>query len=100
MELKVRTRALEVRSDIVPWLAKWQAKQGEHRIHTHFLLAAAPTWTLRNVVDHLPRKLACLQELRWIYDRPELMLAHNQHAKSTNMLKRLNQELRGRPKMN
>src|ERR1700740_518463 len=30
---------------------------------------------LRNALDHLPRKLAddCLQELRWIYDRRELV---------------------------
>src|SRR5215472_2819676 len=36
------------------------------RCYVHFL---------RNALDHLPRKLAddCLQELRWIYDRRELV---------------------------
>ena len=40
--------------------ATWQ------RCYVHFL---------RNALDHLPRKLAddCLQELRWIYDRRELV---------------------------
>src|SRR6201987_2800414 len=40
--------------------APWQ------RCYVHFL---------RNALDHLPRKLAddCLQELRWIYDRRELV---------------------------
>jgi putative transposase len=40
--------------------AAWQ------RRYVHFL---------RNALDHLPRKLAddCLQELRWIYDRRELV---------------------------
>ena len=40
--------------------AAWQ------RCYVHFL---------RNALDHLPRKLAddCLQELRWIYDRRELV---------------------------
>jgi len=40
--------------------AAWQ------RCYVHFL---------RNAFDHLPRKLAddCLQELRWIYDRRELV---------------------------
>ena len=101
--------------------AAWQ------RCYVHFL---------RNALDHLPRKLAddCLQELRWIYDRRELVevrrdiaawlakwqvkhcklcdwveenieetltyyrlpLAHHKHMKSTNMLERLNQELKRR----
>ena len=99
--------------------AAWQ------RCYVHFL---------RNALDHLPRKLAddCLQELRWIYDRRDLVevrrdiaawLAqwqpkhpklcdwveenieetltyyrlpreHHKHMKSTNMLERLNQELK------
>ena len=97
------------------------------RCYVHFL---------RNALDHLSRKLAddCLQELRWIYDRRELVevrrdiaawLAkwqakhpklcdwveenieetltyyrlpqqHHKHMKSTNMLERLNQELKRR----
>jgi transposase-like protein len=101
--------------------AAWQ------RCYVHFL---------RNALDHLPRKLAddCLQELRWIYDRRELVevrgdiaawlakwqakhaklcdwveenieetltyyrlpLPHHKHMKSTNMLERLNQELKRR----
>ena len=45
--------------EILPGAA-WQ------RCYVHFL---------RNTLDHLPRKLAddCLQELRWIYDRRELV---------------------------
>ena len=45
--------------EILPGAA-WQ------RCYVHFL---------RNALDHLPRKLAddCLQELRWIYDRRELV---------------------------
>jgi putative transposase len=101
--------------------AHWQ------RCYVHFL---------RNALDHLSRKLAddCLQELRWIYDRRELVEArrdiaawlarwqakhsrlcdwveenieetltyyrlpqqHHKHMKSTNMLERLNQELKRR----
>jgi putative transposase len=91
---------------------------------------------LRNALDYVPRKVDddCLQELRWIYDRRELVevqreiatwLAkwqpkypklcdwveenieetltyyrlprqHHKHMKSTNMLERLNQELKRR----
>jgi len=91
---------------------------------------------LRDALDHLSRKLAddCLHELRWIYDRRELVevrrdiaawlakwharhsklcdwveenieetltyyrlpLQHHKHMKSTNMLERLNQELKRR----
>ena len=101
--------------------AAWQ------RCYVHFL---------RDALDHLPRKLAddCLHELRWIYDRRELVevrrdiaawlakwharhsklcdwveenieetltyyrlpLQHHKHMKSTNMLERLNQELKRR----
>jgi putative transposase len=101
--------------------AHWQ------RCYVHFL---------RNALDYLSRKLAddCLQELRWIYDRRELVEArrdiaawlakwqpkhsrlcdwveenieetltyywlpqpHHKHMKSTNMLERLNQELKRR----
>jgi putative transposase len=101
--------------------AAWQ------RCYVHFL---------RNALDHLSRRLAddCLQELRWIYDRRELVEArrdiaawlakwhdkhsklcdwvednieetltyyrlpqqHHKHMKSTNMLERLNQELKRR----
>ena len=45
--------------EILP-VAAWQ------RCYVHFL---------RNALDHLPRKLVddCLQELRWIYDRRELV---------------------------
>jgi len=97
------------------------------RCYVHFL---------RNALDYLPRRLAddCLQELRWIYDRRELVevrrdiaawlakwqtkhpklcdwveenieetltyyrlpLPHHKHMKSTNMLERLNQELKRR----
>src|SRR3954452_17994928 len=91
---------------------------------------------LRNALDHLPRKADddCLQELRWIYDRRELVEAradlaawlkkwspryekltswveesieetftyyrlprqHHKHMKSTNMLERLNEEIKRR----
>ena len=101
--------------------AAWQ------RCYVHFL---------RNALDRLPRKAddACLQELRWLYDRRELAEArqdlarwlakwqakypalcdwveenieetltyyrlpqqHHKHMKSTNMLERLNQELKRR----
>ena len=101
--------------------AAWQ------RCYVHFL---------RDALDHLSRKLAddCLHELRWIYDRRELVevrrdiaawlakwharhsklcdwveenieetltyyrlpLQHHKHMKSTNMLERLNQELKRR----
>jgi putative transposase len=97
------------------------------RCYVHFL---------RNALDHLPRKAddACLQELRWIYDRRELAEAradlaawlkkwspryekltgwveenidetltyyrlprqHHKHMKSTNMLERLNEEIKRR----
>jgi putative transposase len=97
------------------------------RCYVHFL---------RNALDHLPRKADddCLQELRWIYDRRELMEAradlaawlkkwspryekltgwveenieetltyyrlprqHHKHMKSTNMLERLNEEIKRR----
>lgn len=101
--------------------AAWQ------RCYVHFL---------RNALDHLPRKHAddCLQELRWLYDRRDLLEAktdlgiwlakwsgkyprlvawvednieqtltffrlprqHHKHLKSTNMLERLNEEIRRR----
>jgi putative transposase len=110
--------------------AAWQ------RCYVHFL---------RNALDYLPRRGNpagsspgagddCLQELRWIYDRRELVevrrdlaawlskwsgkyarlcswveenieetltyyrlpLAHHKHMKSTNMLERLNQEIKRR----
>jgi transposase-like protein len=101
--------------------AAWQ------RCYVHFL---------RNALDHLPRKADddCLQELRWIYDRRDLVevrrdfatwlgkwsskypkltawaeetieetwtyyrlpAPHHKHLKSTNMLERLNQELKRR----
>ena len=101
--------------------AAWQ------RCYVHFL---------RNALDHLPRKADddCLQELRWIYDRRELVEAradlaawlkkwspryekltswveesieetftyyrlprqHHKHMKSTNMLERLNEEIKRR----
>ena len=101
--------------------AAWQ------RCYVHFL---------RNALDHLPRKHGddCLQELRWIYDRRDIVEArtdlgswlakwagkyprltgwvednieqtltffrlprqHHKHLKSTNMLERLNEEIRRR----
>src|SRR5215472_15267614 len=44
------------------------------RCYVHFL---------RNALDHLPRKLAddCLQELRWIYDRRELVEVRRGHRR-------------------
>lgn len=107
-------------AEILPEAA-WQ------RCYVHFL---------RNALDHMPRKRDddCLQELRWFYDRRELLevrqdlarwLAkwqgkypklcawvednieetltyyrlprqHHKHLKSTNMLERLNQEIKRR----
>ena len=101
--------------------AAWQ------RCYVHFL---------RNALDYVPRKVDddCLMELRWFYDRRELVevrrdlaawlakwqakyprlcawvednivetltyyrlpLAHHNHMKSTNMLERLNQEIKRR----
>jgi len=106
--------------EVVPEAA-WQ------RCYVHFL---------RNALDHLPRKHGddCLQELRWLYDRRDLVEAkvdlaawlakwsaryprltawveenieqtftffrlprqHHKHLKSTNMLERLNEEIRRR----
>jgi putative transposase len=100
------------------------------RCYVHFL---------RNALDHLPRKADddCLQELRWIYDRRELVEAradlaawlkkwspryekltswveesieetftyyrlprqHHKHMKSTNMLERLNEEIKRRTRV-
>jgi transposase-like protein len=100
------------------------------RCYVHFLRAA---------LDHLPRKADddCLQELRWIYDRRELVEAradlaawlkkwsprydkltswveenieetfayyrlprqHHKHMKSTNMLERLNEEIKRRTRV-
>ena len=97
------------------------------RCYVHFL---------RNALDYVPRKVDdhCLQELRWFYDRRDLVevrrdiaawlgkwqakypqlcnwvednieetltyyrlpLPHHKHMKSTNMLERLNQELKRR----
>jgi putative transposase len=94
---------------------------------------------LRAALDHLPRKADddCLQELRWIYDRRELVEAradlaawlkkwspryekltswveesieetftyyrlprqHHKHMKSTNMLERLNEEIKRRTRV-
>lgn len=104
--------------------ASWQ------RCYVHFL---------RNALDHLPRKADddCLQELRWIYDRRDIMeahrdltswitkwqrkypklvdwveenieetltfyrlpRAHHKHLKSTNMLERLNEEIKRRTRV-
>lgn len=101
--------------------AAWQ------RCYVHFL---------RNALDYLPRRAGddCLQELRWLYDRRDIVEArqdlarwlgkwqakhpklcdwvegnieetftyfclpqqHHKHMKSTNMLERLNQELKRR----
>lgn len=101
--------------------ALWQ------RCYVHFL---------RNALDHLPRSAdeACLQELRWLYDRHDatearhdlgqwlerwqgrypklcrwveenieetfafyrLPRSHHKHLKSTNLLERLNQEIKRR----
>lgn len=97
------------------------------RCYVHFL---------RNALDYVPRKVDddCLRELRWFYDRRELVevrrdiaawlskwqgkyqklcawveenieetlsyyrlpLPHHKHMKSTNMLERLNQEIKRR----
>lgn len=104
--------------------ARWQ------RCYVHFL---------RNALDHLPRKADddCLRELRWIYDRRDLVEArrdlaawlgkwqgkypklcdwveqhieetltylaipveHHKHLKSTNMLERLNEEIKRRTRV-
>jgi putative transposase len=104
--------------------ALWQ------RCYVHFL---------RNAVEHLPRKGDddCLRELRWLYDRRNLVearkdlaawlarwqtkyprlcnwvednieetlsfyqlpLGHHKHIKSTNMLERLNEEIRRRTRV-
>jgi putative transposase len=103
------------------------AEAAYQRCYVHFL---------RNALDYLPRKAddACLQELRWLYDRrsveearrdlaawiakwgtryPRLVAwveetieetltfyrlprQHHKHLKSTNMLERLNEEIRRR----
>jgi transposase-like protein len=100
------------------------------RCYVHFL---------RNALDHMPRKIDddCLQELRWIYDRRDLVEAradlaawlakwqgkyhkltnwveenieetltfyrlprqHHKHLKSTNMLERLNEEIKRRTRV-
>ena len=104
--------------------AVWQ------RCYVHFL---------RNALDYLPRKADddCLQELRWLYDRPDLKEAqqdlhawlqrwaqryprltdwveahigetlnvhrlprqHHKHLKSTNLLERLNEEIKRRTRV-
>ena len=104
--------------------AAWQ------RCYVHFL---------RNALDYLPRRADddCLQELRWLYDRRDLVEAnrdlaawlarwqakypkltdwvedhigetltfyrlprqHHKHMKSTNMLERLNEEIRRRTRI-
>jgi len=61
----------EVRRDLAQWLAKWQAKY-----------AKLTSWVEENVEETLT------------YYR--LPLAHHKHMKSTNMLERLNQELKRR----
>jgi putative transposase len=66
-----RRELAEVRRDIAQWLAKWQAKYPK--------LCA---WVEDNVEETLT------------YYR--LPLAHHKHMKSTNMLERLNQELKRR----
>src|SRR5882762_504121 len=103
------------------------AEAAYQRCYVHFL---------RNALDHVPRKIDddCLQELRWLYDRRDLIEArrdlaawlakwsakyskltgwvednidetltfyrlprqHHKHLKSTNMLERLNEEIRRR----
>jgi transposase-like protein len=100
------------------------------RCYVHFL---------RNAIDYLPRKgdADCLQELRWIYERRNLIeaqqdlrawlrkweakypklcgwveenigetlsfyrlpLQHHKHMKSTNLLERLNQEIKRRTRV-
>jgi transposase-like protein len=67
--------------------AAWQ------RCYVHFL---------RNALDYLPRKADdCLQELRWIYDRRDSQEANRDlaHMKSTNMLERLNEEIKRRTRV-
>jgi putative transposase len=66
-----RRELAEVRRDIAQWLAKWQAKYPK--------LCA---WVEDNVEETLT------------YYR--LPLAHHKHMKSTNMLERLNQEIKRR----
>jgi len=67
--------------------------------------------SLRNALDYLPRKRDddCLTEQRWLYDRRglteetfsfcRLPRRHHKHLKSTNMLERLNEELRRRTRV-
>ena len=62
----------EVRRDIAQWLAKWQAKYPK-----------LCDWAEDNIEETLT------------YYR--LPLAHHKHMKSTNMLERLNQEIKRRP---
>jgi len=66
-----RRELTEVRRDVAAWLAKWQAK--------HSKLC---DWVEENIEETLT------------YYR--LPLAHHKHMKSTNMLERLNQELKRR----
>jgi putative transposase len=66
-----RRHLAEARRDIAQWLAKWQAKYGR--------LCA---WVEDNIEETLT------------YYR--LPLAHHKHMKSTNMLERLNQEIKRR----
>ena len=103
------------------------AEAAYQRCYVHFL---------RNALDYVPRKVDddCLQELRWLYDRRDLVEArrdlaawlakwsgkypkltgwvednidetltfyrlprqHHKHLKSTNMLERLNEEIKRR----
>ena len=103
------------------------AEAAYQRCYVHFL---------RNALDHVPRRVDddCLQELRWLYDRRDLIEArrdlaawlakwsskyskltgwvednidetltfyrlprqHHKHLKSTNMLERLNEEIKRR----
>ena len=103
------------------------AEAAYQRCYVHFL---------RNALDHVPRRVDddCLQELRWLYDRGDLIEArrdlaawltkwsskyskltgwvednidetltfyrlprqHHKHLKSTNMLERLNEEIKRR----
>lgn len=100
------------------------------RCYVHFL---------RNAIDYLPRKADddCLKELRWLYDRRDIMearkdlavwlkrwegkypklcgwveenieetlsfyqlpMCHHKHMKSTNMLERLNEEIKRRTRV-
>lgn len=66
-----RRELAEVRRDITQWLAKWQAKYPK-----------LCTWVEDNIEETLT------------YYR--LPLAHHKHMKSTNMLERLNQEIKRR----